>query len=181
MQLFTEQGAEVRLEDIAQRAGVSRQSVYVHFGSRTGLLLGMVQYVDEREHVDEQVQRVFQSPSALQALDAAVSVPAGFCPVVYPLAKLFMAGRYEDEAIRAAWDDRMQALHRLFRALVEWLDRDGVLSPEGDVDTATDVLWAWVSWQVWEQLVIDQGWSKERYEQYLRMVLRRTFVKQPAS
>lgn len=173
VQLFTEQGAEARLEDVAQRAGMSRQSVYVHFGSRTGLLLGMVQYVDERERLEEKVQRVFQAPNALKALDLAVAVPAEFCPVVYPLAKLFMAGRYEDEAIRAAWDDRMQALHHLFRMLVEWLERDGLLSSEWDIETATDVLWACISWQVWEQLVIDRGWSKERYIRYLRTTARR--------
>lgn len=51
-----------------------------------------------------------------------------------------------------------------------------MLAPEWDVEMATDVLWAWVSWQVWEQLVIDRGWSKELYVSYLRMVLRRTFA-----
>ncbi|MBM3949091.1 MAG: helix-turn-helix transcriptional regulator [SAR202 cluster bacterium] len=41
VQLFTEQGTEVRLEDIAQRAGVSRQSGYIYFVSKMGLLLGI--------------------------------------------------------------------------------------------------------------------------------------------
>jgi len=177
VQLFTERGADVRLEDVAQRAGLSRQSVYIHFGSRTGLLLGVVQYVDQRERVEEKVQRVFQAKSALEALDLSVTVPAEFCPVVYPLAKMLMAGRYSDEAIRTAWDDRMAMLRELFRAQAEWLARDGVLAPEWDVDTATDVLWAWVSWQVWEQLVVDRGWSKEQYITHLRTVLRRTLVR----
>ena len=45
--LLEERSAQaVKLEDVASRAGVSRQSVYLHFGSRAGLLLALVAHVE---------------------------------------------------------------------------------------------------------------------------------------
>ncbi|MGH9194385.1 MAG: hypothetical protein ACRD1T_01430 [Acidimicrobiia bacterium] len=60
---------------------------------------------------------------------------------------------------------------------MEWLDREGQLAPQWDIETATDLLWSLTSWQVWEQLVVDRGWSKEDYVDHLRSVLRRTLLR----
>lgn len=57
------------------------------------------------------------------------------------------------------------------------MDREGQLAPQWDIETATDLLWSLTSWQVWEQLVVDRGWSKEDYVDHLRSVLRRTLLR----
>lgn len=103
-------------------------------------------------------------------------MPGGYYPVVYSAAKLFLAGKYEDEALKAAWEDRMEARHRICQLLVRRLKADGVLSPAWDVKTAIDVLWVLTSWQVWEELVIDRGWSNERYTRFLRQIVRQALV-----
>ena len=40
-------GQGVRMSDIAGAAGVSRQAVYLHFGSRTELMVAATHYGDE--------------------------------------------------------------------------------------------------------------------------------------
>jgi AcrR family transcriptional regulator len=174
--VVTNRGAGVTLEQVAEEAGVSRQTVYVHFGSRTGLLIAMVQHMDESGVLHGLVRRVFDAPTPLDSLDAVVNVHAEYHPLAYPVARVFMAGRHEDEAIGAAWDERMASRRNLYHGVVEWLHRDGLLSSEWDIETATDVLWGLTSWQLWEELVVDRGWSKDDYLRHLRTVLRRTLV-----
>jgi AcrR family transcriptional regulator len=174
--LLSERGAGVRLEDIAEEAGVSRQTVYVRFGSRTGLMIATVQHMDEQGTLHRLVQQVFEAPTPLDALDAVVTVHAEYHPMVYAVAKIFMARRYEDDAMRAAWEDRMAARRNLYHEVVEWLQRDGLLVSGWDVETATDILWSMTSWQLWEQLTVDRGWSKEEYLGHVRTLLRRALV-----
>jgi AcrR family transcriptional regulator len=107
VRLLADRGAGVTLEQVVEEAGVSRQTVYVHFGSRTGLLIAMVQHMDESGVLHGLVQRVFDARTALDALDAVVNVHADYHPMAYPVARVFMASRHEDEAIGAAWDERM--------------------------------------------------------------------------
>jgi AcrR family transcriptional regulator len=175
--LLGDRGAAVTLEEIAERAGLSRQTVYLHFGSRTGLMIAMAQHIDEHGPLHQLLQRVFEAPTALEALDAIVSLHADYYPVIYPVAKLFMSRKYDEEAMRAAWDDRMVSRHKLYRQVVDRLHRDGQLAPEWDVKTATDILWSLTSWELWEQLTVDREWSRDEYLTHLRVLLRRTLLK----
>lgn len=177
VRLLTEKGAGIRLEDIASEAGVSRQTVYVHFGSRTGLLIAMAQHMDEKGTLHDLVQKVFEAPNPVDALDAVVTVHGEYHPVAYRVARILMTGRHDDEALRAAWDDRMTGRHNLNRSVIEWLAEDGHLSPAWNVEIATDLLWSLTSWQLWEQLVVDRGWSKADYLTHLRTVLRQTLLR----
>lgn len=174
--LMTERGASVRLEDIAEAAEVSRQTVYLHFGSRTGLLIAMAEHIDEGGALPGLLQQVFVAPTALDALDAIVELHAEYYPVIYPIAKIFMAGRHEDEALRAAWNDRMVSRWNLYHTVVERLQGDGLLSSTWDLKVATDLLWTLTSWEVWEQLVVDRGWAKDDYLTRFRALLHQLLV-----
>lgn len=174
--LFTERGVAVRLEDVAAEAGVSRQAVYLHFGSRSGLLIGMVEHIDSRGALPPLLDRVFNARTAAEALDAAAALHAEYHPMIYQVARVFLMGRYDDEALRAAWHERMESRRNLYHTVVERLQEEGVLASEWDVESATDFLWALTSWQLWEQLVIDRGWLKDEYLDHLRTAMRQTLV-----
>lgn len=176
IRLFTERGTGIRLEDIASEAGVSRQTVYVHFGSRTGLLIALVQHMDESGELHDLVEKVFDAPTAVDALDALVALHAEYHPLAYPVARIVMTGKHEDDALQAAWQDRMTARYNLNRSVIEWLAQDGRLAPDWNIDLATDLLWSCTSWQLWEQLVFDRGWTQEEYLNHMRKVLRHTLV-----
>ena len=45
-------GASVRMADIARRAGISRQAIYLHFPARTELLIATTRYIDEIKQID---------------------------------------------------------------------------------------------------------------------------------
>jgi AcrR family transcriptional regulator len=174
--LFAARGGEVKLEDVAGEAGVSRQAVYLHFGSRTGLLVAMAQHMDSTGALPDLLSRVFDASTATEALDAAAALHAEYHPMVYQVARVFMVGRYEDQALRAAWDERMESRRNLYQNVVERLQAEGHLAPTWDIETATDFLLALTSWQFWEQLVIDRGWSTKDYLDHIRTVIRQTLV-----
>lgn len=174
--LFAARGGAVTLEDVAGEAGVSRQAVYLHFGSRTGLLVAMAQHMDSRGVLPGLLSRVFDASTATEALDAAAALHAEYHPMVYQVARVFMVGRYQDEALQAAWDERMESRRNLYHTVVERLEEEGHLASTWDIETATDFLLALTSWQLWEQLVIDRGWSTEGYLDHIRSVIRQTLV-----
>jgi hypothetical protein len=62
------------------------------------------------------------------------------------------------------------------RRLARWLDEDGRLAAPWTVATATDMLWALISTDMIEGLVVDRRWSRRRLEQHLAHLFRSTFV-----
>lgn len=179
LQLFTERDpSDVRMVDIAKVAGVTRQAVYLHFGSRTGLLVSLVQYVDEKEGLGELARPIWEASTAAEALERFVFVNAAYNPRIYPIVRALLSNRYADDAIAAAWEDRMRHRWDACHGLLLRLKKEGRLALVDDVDVeeAADMLWTLTSHQVWEQLVIDRAWSAEQYRQYLGFVVRRVFV-----
>lgn len=170
-------GQVVRLQDIAEAAGVSRQAIYLHFGSRSGLMVATVQHIDETAGFAERTQPVRDEEDSLKALDLFVDFWAEYVPTVYGLAKQLLVLRETDEGAAAAWQDRMDGLRNgACRYLVERLEGDGRLDSEWRLETAVDVLWTIISVQTWESLVVDRGWSKEQYAAKLKQMIRRALV-----
>lgn len=174
--LFAAQGPEITLEEIAGEADVSRQTVYVHFGSRTGLILALVQHLDTHGPLPGLIAQVVQAPAALAALDAVVRLHTEYSPVAYPVARVFMTSRHLDPALEVAWEDRMQARRGLYREVVERVASEGLLADPWTSEAATEIVFAITSWQLWEQLVIEGGWSKDDYLSRLQVILRRVLV-----
>ncbi|HEX5501446.1 MAG TPA: TetR/AcrR family transcriptional regulator [Thermomicrobiales bacterium] len=172
-------GQGVRLSDIARAAGVSRQAVYLHFGSRATLLVATVRYADRTRGLTERLGPFRAAATGVEALDAFVDFWGHYIPDMYGLARALLDARATDEGAAAAWDDRMAAVRGGCRLIVAALARDGTLAPGWTPDEATDTLWALLSVAVWEQLVIDRGRSVDEYVRWLRAALRRAFVRPP--
>lgn len=133
-------GQGVRIEDIAQAAGVSRQAVYLHFGSRAELLIATTHYLDETLQGARKLQQACCAEPATAALEALVETWTKYIPEIYGLAKVLMTMRDTDKAAAAAWDDRMKALYDGCLFVIKRLDEEGVLSPEWSVDKGTDLI-----------------------------------------
>lgn len=171
------QGQAVRLQDIAEAAGVSRQAIYLHFGSRVGLMVATVQYVDETAGLMERTQYIRDEKDSVRALYMFVEFWADYIPTVYALAKRLLVLRETDEGAAAAWKDRMDSLRNgACRFLIEQLEKDGRLAPEWQTEAAIDFFWMIISIQTWESLVVDRGWSSEQYTAKLNQMIQRTLI-----
>jgi AcrR family transcriptional regulator len=170
-------GQGVWIEDIAKAAKVSRQAIYLHFGSRADLLIATVRHVDEVMGVDGRLKKVNASNVGTEIVDALVEFWGKYLPEIYGLAKALLAVYDTDKDAAAAWDDRMAALQEGCRKTVECLKREGSLASGWEPDEAANLMWAMLAVEVWENLTMRRGWSNNQYIRRMQTVMKRTFVK----
>jgi len=169
-------GARVRMTDIAQAAGISRQALYLHFATRAELLIAATHYLDEIKGSDDRLAPSRAAASGLERLDAYIEAWGAYIPEVYGIAKAFLAMSDSDEAADTAWRQRMQDMREGCEAAIEDLDRDGMLALAFTREQATDLLWTMLSVRSWENLTVECGWSQSDYIRSLKHAARRIFV-----
>lgn len=169
-------GSGVRMADIAKDAGVSRQAVYLHFPTRSDLLIATTRHIDTVKEIDERLTASRTAETGVDRLDAFIDAWGNYIPEIYGVAKALLALKDTDEAAAAAWDDRMRAFRQGCHAVVQALKKDGVLSSGLPPKQATDALWAMLSVRQWELLTSDCGWSNRQCINYTRTLARRMFV-----
>jgi AcrR family transcriptional regulator len=157
--------------EIATAARVSRQAVYLHFADRAALMLALVRHVDEKRHLDKELRKVRDTSSAWAGIRAMVSLQARLNPGLWAIARALDAVRRTDEAAERGWQDRLQ--HRLegCRQLIARLQEEGKLRRRLDPEVAADLLWTITSLRTWEDLVLERGWSRRRYDRHITSLL----------
>lgn len=176
-ELVTEQGGRFKLSDVAARASVSRQAVYLHFGDRSGLLVALVQHMDDTLDLAKSLAEVRAAPDGASLLEAAMRLNATFWAQVFPVAQVLEAAQHEDEVLGAAWRDRMRFRQATFRAMIETLDERGELDQVWNVDDAAATLYAVAHFDAWRELSIELGWSDDRYVESMTRLLRRALLR----
>jgi AcrR family transcriptional regulator len=176
-------GQSVRLEDVARAANVSRQAVYLHFGSRSTLFVETARYADESLKLMERIREACDAETGVVAIEAYVRFWASYAPDVYGLAKALLALRETDEAAAAAWQDRMAAFREGCLTILRQVDRDGApaisLAAPWTVETAADLFYATLSIPTWESLTIERGWSREEYIERVTLAIKRALLAEP--
>ncbi len=102
-------------------------------------------------------------------------------PEIYGIAKALLSARDHDEALNAAWNDRMACLRNACRNIIEALEIEGRPSPQWTRDGAVEMMFTMLSIHNWEQFTIECGWSDERYIDRMKTALKQTFIDQRRS
>lgn len=176
-ELVAEQGAQLKLVDVAARASVSRQAIYLHFGDRAALLVALVNHMDESLDLGESLAAVHAAPNGAALLEAAMRLNTAFWAQVFPVAQVLQAAQHLDEALGVAWRDRMQFRHATFRAMIETLDKRHELADVWTIDDAAATLYAVAHFDTWRELVMELGWSDDRYVQSMTRLLHRGLLR----
>lgn len=176
-QLIERHGApDVSMEEIADAAGVTRRTLYDHFGSRAGLLVALAEQADRDSDLERLLAPVFDAPDAMTAIELLVDLVAEVTPRMLDLATAIERARVDDADASVAWDDRMASRMRVFHVLAERLEQEGLLGTEVTVQEAADLIYAALAWQTWRLLVVDRGWTPERWVEHTKRGLHRTIV-----
>lgn len=180
-EILAEKGFEaLTMTAVADRSKVTRRAAYLHFATRAELVAALFDHVAETEGLDESLQRVWDAPDAVSALDEWAGHLARYHPKVLPV----------DRAVQQVWRlDPDARVHRKkvvaaklsnCRRLIGDLDSEGRLSPAWTVRAATDMLFGLISSDLIEALLNDRRWSQQRLADHLALLFRSTFVAQPA-
>jgi len=162
------------MDEIARAAGVSRQAVYLHFRSKHGLLLALVEHVDRSRDVHQRVKRLWAAKSALAGVEVAAELAAETNGEVHRIAMALDSTRRWDPDFRAAWSGRMRSQLARYRRLAGWLEQDGVLGKGWSRRDATALLWAVTSVATYDLLVVDRRISVRRYARMVAAMLKDT-------
>jgi AcrR family transcriptional regulator len=166
--LFRSHGpARVTMAEVAEAAGLTRQAVYLHFPSRTRLMLALIQHASAQLGAPELFRRALELPTGRAQLRGSLRASARYAARVHEIAAALDAARAADPDAQAAWESRMALRRRQFHRAVRRLHAEGQLRPEWTVGQVTDAIWALSAPRGYSDLVVERGWTLADYERFL--------------
>jgi AcrR family transcriptional regulator len=153
----------VSVKDIAAAAGVSRQLVYFHYGSRAGLLLAMARHHDEASGFARAAREARALPP-VPALEALLRAWCAYLPDLLAVARALEAALVTGDEGGSAWRQRMGELREVLRRAFERVAGDGRLAAGWSADAAADWAWSRIQPSTYAHLVQERGWTYEEYE-----------------
>jgi len=146
----------LKVDELAREAGVARSTVYVLFGSRSGLFDALARQLRDEAGFDELIN-AFRQADALQAMRDAQRAAVHMYAKVPDLARaLFTLGAIDPDAVAAvtAIEDGRRPGQA---AIAQRLSDQGYLRDDVGVDEATDMLNVITSFQAFDELFAGSG------------------------
>lgn len=171
-ELFASRGyAGTTLEAIAEIAEVSPKTVSAVFGSKRAILAELINPDAFSAHVQQLLNELRATPEPSKRLVLVAQITRrAYEPLVTELELLRTAGAVAPELADLA--RQIGARRRQNQArLIAYLNERQALHYDLSTEEATDVLWALTSYDLYRMLVVEQGWSPERYEAWLAQLL----------
>lgn len=176
-ELFTERGyTGARMADIAARAGVAVQTVYFTFHTKGELLQACYERAvlgedDPRPPAEQPwFAELLAAASAAAALRHFATGNTDIVSRVGLLDDVVRSALHEPDAV-AIRADSERLRRNGFRSIAEHLDSTFGLAAGLDVETATDVLLTLGATGVYRSLVLDFGWTRVRFVDWLSKTL----------
>jgi AcrR family transcriptional regulator len=174
--LFRDRGyAATAMSTIAEEAGVVVETIYRNFGSKRALFRAVVEAVlaggstRAAVPVEERpaIRAVIEEPDPRRQIVLYVATQPGIHRRSGPLLRALQGGIATDPELRAVWDEmeawRLEGQGRFVAMLA---DRDA-LRPDISFEEARDIVWTLCSLAVHDLLVVERGWTYERYEAWI--------------
>lgn len=171
------QGQEVRVQDIAHAAGLSRQAVYLYFPSRADLLVETTYYVDQVLCAKDAIDKICAVNTGQAMLEAYLDFWCNYIPQIYGLAKALIVLGETDEAARSAWGKRMQDVRDGCCMVVDQLEKEKTLAPEWPPAQAVDWMRMMLSVENWEYFTQSCGWSQDQYLMAMKKAIKQMFYR----
>jgi AcrR family transcriptional regulator len=177
-ELLEQQGARVRLVDVADRARVSRQAVYLHFGDRSGLLVALVDFIDVSLGALQIRAHIHGGATGVESLQRWIETMSWYTAKIDRVTQVLESSQYQDESLAAAWRDRMGRRQMHIRSIVERIAAEGRLAEGWSVNAAVDLIYVITMPGAWRELTRELGWTAEQYTQHLTQLVQSALLKQ---
>ena len=161
--LVADRGAGgLTMSGVARATGISRQAVHQHFATRARLLAEMAAHHDESTGFVARIAALGELPP-VDALERLVRMWCAYVPEIFPVAQALQVAHAGGDEAATAHLERMEQLHAAFARAVERVAGAGRLAEPWTVTDAADWVWARTHLTVWQHLVLERGWTQERY------------------
>jgi AcrR family transcriptional regulator len=185
--LFLERGyGATTIDAISAHSDVPAATVYRLFASKRGILKALLDLsiVGDDEAVPladrPHVRSLAADPDPRSKLAGFVGVTAQVNARTAPIYRILVSAAASDPDAAALLDDLTRQRQQGQRVIGRSLARAGALQPELRERDASDIIHALMSPEVYRLLVVDRGWTAERYELWLRTTLVDQLLPPPA-
>ena len=168
--------AALTMAAVAERAGVTRRAVYLHYATRTELLAALYRSLGETDDLARSLQAVWDCPDAVAALTEWASHIARSHPRILGVLRAVERARYTDPDAAELWQTAQGNWLKGCRRLMRRLADEHHLAPRWTADTAADMMWALMSFDVLDRLLNERRWSHRRTAEHLAALFHATFV-----
>jgi AcrR family transcriptional regulator len=162
---------------VAERASVTRRAIYLHFATRGELVNALFAFVADAEGLASSTDSVWRAGDSVSALDEWAKHIARYHPRLLALSLAVDRVRRTDADASRHYARVVDAQRANCRRLASWLEREGRLAPAWTVSSATDMLWALISSDMVEKLIVERRWPAKRFATHLSLLLRSTFAR----
>ena len=176
--LFLERGyGATTIEAISALSDVPPATVYRLFTSKRGILKALldVSIVGDDEAVAladrPPVRSVVDDPDSKNQLAGFVGITAQVNSRTASIYRILVSAAASDPDAAALLDELSRQRQQGQGLIARSLARAGALRPKMREREAADIIHALMSPEVYGLLVVDRGWSAERYEQWLTATL----------
>ncbi|MER7864701.1 helix-turn-helix domain-containing protein [Amycolatopsis japonica] len=166
--LFAERGyARTPIRLIAQEAGVSPQTIYAHFGSKAGVLGGLVDLLDDEAGIPDLVAEAQRTDDPVALLGLLATVARQVRERCGDIVAMLSSGAAVDPDIAATQAEGARRNRLGVEMVMDRVRKSG----RALVPRATDIAVALMSADVHTSLVAEAGWSHDDYEAWLKDTL----------
>jgi AcrR family transcriptional regulator len=158
---------------VAERAGVSAESIYKGFGTKAALAKAVFDFVIAGDDEPVPVWRRSEADAIRAEPDVRrklIMYSRGLAARQQRSAKvqvLIRDGGHTDQSLAALWRqllaERLTGMTMLGRHLIE----SGQLREGIELDEVRDVLWTCTAVELYELLVVERGWPLDRYAEWI--------------
>jgi AcrR family transcriptional regulator len=170
---------------VAERAGVSVESIDKGFGTKAALAKAVFDFVIAGDDAPVPVAQRPEADAIRAEPNAARKImlyTRGLATRQHRSAKvqiLIRDGRHTDETLVAVWEEllaeRLSGMTMLGRHLLQ----SGQLSDRIKLAEVRDVLWTYTAVELYELLVLKRGWSVDRYAEWLGRAIVGALIQPP--
>ena len=173
--VFRERGyASATMASVADRAGVSLPTVYLHFPSKPTLVRSLAEAITSTEAFD--VRRVLTESDPLRRLAIGAHILRQLHQRSDVVTSVLRSAANGDPEVSREWH-RWQRRHlEAMRAVAQALEEQGLLRKGIDATSAADVLYTIGGPETFRQLVHERGWSATRYEHWIAEAVSRLLL-----
>lgn len=156
---------DVGMAEIAAAAGVTRQTLFLAFGNRAGVLVAMARHQDTLGDHVLRMRQIAASGTDVAALHAFVDAWLDYLPIVYPVAIQLETSSLSDADANAAWQDRIfsqgvrMGLDRILGQIVAQRGQGTARDPSRIADACLTLLVP----SAWRYLVVERGWTADAF------------------
>ena len=171
--LFEQQGyAATTMAAVAAEARVALKTVYIAFETKSGLLRALWHLLLRGDEEDSPVgardwyREVLEEPHPERQLRLNARNSKTVKLRIAPLIEVIRNAASADPDIEVLWSRIQRDFYDNQRAIVERLHQRKALRRGLDVTRAADILWTLNHPNVWQLLVVERGWTPDRFEKW---------------